>query len=259
MIQQIEKGWTVAGSLPDDVEKDLPLSVRNMIQRKMELLEETDRKLLVTASVQGFEFDSASISAVMKADPADVEEQLERLERVHSFVRLIEERELPDHTFTLRYRFVHVLYQNAFYGTLRPTRKAQLSLATRRSAAGFYRQRSADIASNLAFLFEIARDFSRAARHFMTAARNASQVFANKEAAVLAQRGLRLLESLPESAERNQIELTGQMILGVVFMFSRGVATPEVETAFGRAYELCGDMPDSDFVFQSLYGIAPFT
>jgi len=100
-----------------EVERNLPESVRSMVQRKIDQLNEADRKLLVGASVQGFEFDSTSVAAAVKIDAADVEEQLERLERVHAFVRFIEEKELPDRSMTLRYRFVHVLYQNALYGS----------------------------------------------------------------------------------------------------------------------------------------------
>ena len=59
--------------------------------------------------------------------PADVEEQLEVLDRVHVFVKLVGEHEFPDRTLTLRYRFVHVLYQNALYATLQPTRRAAMS------------------------------------------------------------------------------------------------------------------------------------
>jgi tetratricopeptide (TPR) repeat protein len=254
LIQQTETGWVIIGALPD-LEMDLPESVRSMVQRKIDQLEEEDRKLLTAASIQGFEFDSASVSAVLKADPADVEEQLDRLERVHAFVRLIEECELPDRTFTLRYRFIHVLYQNAFYASLRPTRKAQLSLSMAESLLGFHREHSVEIASNLAFLFETGRDFARAAHYFILAARNASQVFANKEAAALAQRGLDLLRTLPSSPERNQTELMAQMILGVASTSLRGFSAPEVETAYGRAYELCQHMAESEFVFQALNGL----
>ena len=51
------------------------------------------------------------------------------LERVHGLVRLVREQEFPDGTLTLRYGFVHVLYQNALYASLRPTRKATWSAA----------------------------------------------------------------------------------------------------------------------------------
>jgi hypothetical protein len=120
---------------------------------------------------------------------------------------------------------------------------------------GFYKGHSTEIASNLAYLFEIGRDFSRAADQFIIAARNAMQVFANKEAVVLAQRGLDLVQTLPASAERDQKELNGQMILAVASMSVRGFSAPEVETAYARAYELCQHMPYSDAVFQALYGL----
>jgi predicted ATPase len=84
-----------------------------MIERKIAQLREDDRRLLVAASVEGYEFDSSVVSKALALDPAEVEERFEVLERVHAFVRLINEAEFPDHTLTLRYRFVHVLYQNA--------------------------------------------------------------------------------------------------------------------------------------------------
>ena len=49
------------------------------------------------------------------------------------------EHEFPDRTLTLRYGFVHVLYQNALYASLRPTRRAALSAAVARGAAGLLR------------------------------------------------------------------------------------------------------------------------
>ena len=76
--------------------KDLPGSVRSMIARKIEQLDERDRKLLVGASVQGHEFDSATLSEAADMDPADVEDRLEVLERVHVFVKRGAEEEFPD-------------------------------------------------------------------------------------------------------------------------------------------------------------------
>jgi hypothetical protein len=42
-------------------------------------------------------------------------------------IRRIREEELPDGRFTVRYRFVYSLYQEACYASLAPTRKAALS------------------------------------------------------------------------------------------------------------------------------------
>ena len=110
-----------------DLPRDLPESVRSMIARKIEQLDERDRALLLAASVQGPEFDSAIVSEALEMDPADVEERLDVLERVHVFVKRGSEDEFPDLTLTLRYQFVHVLYQNMLYASLQPTRRAALS------------------------------------------------------------------------------------------------------------------------------------
>jgi hypothetical protein len=71
-------------------------------------------------------------------DLTEVEERLESLDRTHGVVRLLEGRALPDKTFTLRCTFVHVLYQNAVYASLRPTRKAAWSAAVAHSLLRHY-------------------------------------------------------------------------------------------------------------------------
>ena len=50
-------------------------------------------------------------------------------------MRRNDEHEFPDRTLTVRYRFVHVLYQNVLFGSLQPTRRAQLSGRTARALA----------------------------------------------------------------------------------------------------------------------------
>jgi predicted ATPase len=67
-----------------------------MIERKIDRLSKEDHQLLVAASVQGYQFDSAALSKVLALDTAEVEEQLEALERVHAFVLR------PFHLFTIR-------------------------------------------------------------------------------------------------------------------------------------------------------------
>ena len=199
VIAQEQGRWVLAQSLPD-LQRELPESVRSMIERKIEQLGEEDRRLLVAASVQGSEFEAAVVARALALDAADVEEQLERLERVHAFVRLVGEHEFPDRTLTLRYRFVHVLYQNALYASLRPTRRAALSAAVAQALLGYYGEKGAAVAGELALLWEAARDFARAADCFLLAAQNAARLFANQEAVVLARRGLELLEALPDTS-----------------------------------------------------------
>ena len=138
-----------------------------MIARKIERLDEVDRKLLVAASVQGHEFDSAVVAEAIEMDPAEVEERLDALEHVHVFVKRTREHEFPDLTLSLQYQFVHVLYQNALYGTLQPTRRASLSGRVARALVSHHLGEHAAIAGRLAALFESARDFGQSAQYFL--------------------------------------------------------------------------------------------
>src|SRR5262249_35813397 len=161
----------------------------------------------------------------------------------------------PDRTLTLRYRFVHVLYQNALYASLRPTRRASLSAAVAQALLGYYREKSGSVAAELALLLEAARDFSRAADYFLVAAQHAAHICANQEAVALARRGLDLLASLPDTPERARNVLALQLTLGTAYIGSRGYAAPEVGPVFQRARALCERVGKPPQLFALMLGI----
>src|SRR5262249_16778069 len=184
------------------------------IQRKLDQLGPADRQLLMAGSVFGPEFGSVGTSQVLGREPADVEERLAALERVHGMVRLVGERMLPDGKLTVRYGFVHALYQNALYAALQPTRKATWSAAAAQALLDHYGEKSGERPADLAVLFEAARDPKRSADHYLIAAENAARVFAHHEAVTLARRGLALVQTLPDTLERARRELPFQLTLG---------------------------------------------
>jgi len=246
--------WILAQALPE-IERELPESVRGMIERKIAQLGEEDYKLLTVASVQGYEFDSAVVGKVLKLDADEIEERLEKLERVFGFVKLTSEAEFPDHTLTLKYRFVHVLYQNALYTDLRATRKATLSRDVALALEVYYGERRASVANELALLWGAARDYARAADYFLQAARNAAQVNAHREAVQLAERGLEALLKLPETPERDGRELGLQLALGFSLQSVLSWAAPEAGAAFNRARQLCQQVGDDPRLFGALVGV----
>ncbi len=254
VIAEREGEWTLAQSVPE-IERELPESVRGMIERKIAQLSDEERRLLVAASVQGARFDSAVVAKVIGMSAAEVEERLETLERVYAFVQLVGERELPGGALTLRYRFVHVFYQNTLYGSLRPTRKVELSLAVAQALLDCYGERSREAASELAALFEAARDARRAAEYYRLAAENAVRVFASREAAQLARRGLATLGSLPETRERRELEFALQIALGNILIATRGYGSPDVEQAYARARHLCQQLGETTNLLPALYGL----
>jgi predicted ATPase len=198
------------------------------------------------------------VAQVLGEAAAEVEERLDVLERVNVFVRRIREQTFPDRTLTVRYGFVHVLYQNALYAALQPTRKAEWSAATADALSRHYGEKTASIATELVPLFEAARDRQRAADYCLIAARNAARVFAHHEAVELARRGLTLLRSVPDTPERARCELPLLVTLGIQLQFGQGYAAPEVEPIYARARTLHEQVPDVLPLFSILWGIWMF-
>jgi predicted ATPase len=245
--------WDLAQPVPA-LRDELPESIRSLSERKIEQLSEADRALLTAASVQGQEFDAAVVARALGRDPAEVEERLADLHRVNVFVHPLREHELPDRTTTVRYAFVHALYQNALYASLQPTRRAVLSAAVARALLAYYGRNPA-VGTELALLFEAARDTARAADHFLEAAEHAVRLSAHREAAVLARRGLRLVRALPETPARVGQERAMLLALGVALVATEGFASPEVERTYLRARELCRQGEDILTLFPVLYGL----
>jgi predicted ATPase/predicted Ser/Thr protein kinase len=253
VIAESSGRWSLAQDVPD-LQRELPGSVRSMIQRKLDRLEEEDRLLLAAASVQGHEFDSTVVAGALSIPAAEVEERLQTLDRVHGLVRSVREHEFPDRTLTVRYIFVHILYQQALYHDLQPTRRVSLGAALARTLER-HQGEHAGAAAELAWLYEVGRDFLRAARHSLRAAQNAASVFAHREAVVLARRGLRLLDTLPQTPESAALELSLQTTLGMQLQVTEGFAAASARQAYSRARELCDQLGGAAPLFPVLWGL----
>jgi predicted ATPase len=257
VIVQDHGRWALVRAVPD-VRRELPESVRGMVQRKVDQLGEADRQLLMAASVQGEEFDSAVVARLLGRDAADVEERLDVLERVHVVVRRVREQTFPDGALTLQYAFVHALYQNAMYAALQATRKAAWSAAAAGALLTHYGEKSAGQAVQLAMLFQAARDPERAADQYLIAAENAARLFAHHEAVALARRGLAALQALPDTPDRARREIKLQLTLGVQLQVVQGYAAPEAEHIYDRARALCERLEETSSLFRVLWGLWMF-
>ncbi len=189
------------------LERELPESVRSMIERKLGALGNSDRQLLSAAAVQGGDFCAAVVAQALDLDEAVVEDALDRLERDHALVRFVGELTCPDRTITPRYRFAHSLYREALTGTLRATRRGALAGEIAGALVQRWADRTPEIALDLAVLFETARAPLAAARYFSVAAQSASRLYAHQESRGLAERGLALLASVPDDSVRRGVEL----------------------------------------------------
>ena len=233
-----------------DLPRDLPESVRSMIARKIEQVDERDRALLLAASVQGPEFDSAVVSEAIEMDPADVEERLDVLERVHVFVKRGSEYEFPDLTLTLHYQFVHVLYQNMLYASLQPTRRATLSGRVARALVAHGERQRRRAPRGWRSSSKRRATSPTSARYYFAAAQHAVGLFGFREALSLAERGLKALRGMPDGPARKQQELGLQMIRGLALRMMKGWAAAGARAgvrprarALPRARRSAGGLP----------------
>ncbi|MFL6280767.1 MAG: hypothetical protein ACJ731_11695, partial [Vicinamibacterales bacterium] len=254
VLRQQDGQWIIGEDL-SSLERAMPESVRSLVQRKIDALDEADRRLLGAASVQGLDFDSAIVAGVLERDQDEVEDCLERLEREHALVRFVDEHDTRNRELTLRYRFAHHVYHNAFDASLRATRRATLSRAIAQRLIARLGGQPCDCAADIALLLEAARDNVRAAEYWNQAAQAAVRLYAHDETEKLTLRGLKLLEGEPDSVQKAVAELGLQMTYGLCMKTSRGYAVPEVGRAYARARELCRHLDDPARVVPVLIGL----
>jgi len=219
---------------------DVPDSLRGLIERMLERFDAPLRQLLSIAAVQGFEFDSATLARVSGAAAAEVEERLRSAAQVHAVVSPVEEREMPDGTPSLVYRFVHVLYQDALYGSIAPSRRIAWAQQIAEALLASHAARSEAIAGQLAVLFETGRDFWQAAQYFLITSRNAVRLFAFTAAAELADRGLHCLQAAAAVDDRErlrrELDLTFAKLVPLASL--QGYGSAEVKPLARRVVEL---------------------
>jgi hypothetical protein len=66
---------------------------------------------------------------------------------------------------------------------------------------------------------------------------------------------LKLLETMPESRERQEYELALQLALGPPLYAAKGPGDPQVELVYSRARELCEQIGETSSLFSVLYGL----
>lgn len=257
MIVEEKGGWNLRVEL-SDVERGVPANLRQLIEKQIERLDPDQRMVLEAASVAGMECSSTAIAAGLDMPVASVEKHCEELAGRHQFLSPGWLVELPDGTITPRHRFVHVLYRDVPYRMMAPMRRSQIHQRIAERGVAIYGDRASEIAAELAMHFEQNRDWPRALEYLIQAAENATRKSAHHEAADLAQRGLLVLKSVPESAERDQQEIALRKILILSLMAVKGFAWAGVEEIYADGKELFRLSKPSPELFNWLYLLGLF-
>lgn len=165
-IVRVNEYWSLVRLL-SELDLEVPESVRSMIRKKIDALEEEDRRALQYASVEGEEFISTVAAKLLVTGDLILEERLDRLDKVHRLIQSRGEEELPDGRLATRYRFAHAIFQNVLYGDLISKRRTLLHRQAGDQLVEHYGDQAPRIASQLAMHFERGRDFQRAGQHLL--------------------------------------------------------------------------------------------
>jgi DNA-binding winged helix-turn-helix (wHTH) protein/predicted ATPase len=257
LIVEEQGTWKLLADLTE-VEQGVPLSLRQLIERRIERLSPDERAVLEGASVVGMECSSVAIAAGLDKPLEWVERHCEELARRHQFLSPAWLIELPDQTVTPCHRFVHTLFRDVPYRLIAPMRRSQIHLRIAEGGVTIYGDRASEIAAELAMHFEEARNWPRALEYLLHAAENATARSAHREATDLARRGLEVLKYLPDTPRRRKQEIRLRMLLGVSLMAIKGFAAPELEEVYATAKNLYLLNEPSPQLFNMLYLLGLF-
>ena len=224
------------GSALDDPfhQVQIPTTLADSLYARLDLLE-GGKAIVQTASALGRGFSFPLLSAVTGKPDEEVSLALSRLLGLGLATSHGTGKEA-------RYTFKHALVQEAAYnGILRRDARRIHGRIAKVLQESFTNSRES-APEILAYHFQASGQPENAIAALKTAAQNAAQRSATREAAKLLERAQRLMEALPVDGQRNKLELELLAIQGPTLIALKGPGASEVQALYERGVLLAGGM-----------------
>ena len=257
LIGEVNETWQLTVAI-ENVDVGVPDSIKQMIEKQIDLLDPVAQRTLEAASVAGAEFGTIAVAAGLEEGPAPVEARCEELARRRHFIQNVGVQVLPNGETVSRFSFIHALYRKVLYERLSESRRVQMHQRIAVQGEMLYGEHVKEIAGELAMHFERGAELQQATKYLQQAADNAIRRFAYREAVALSRRGLELVLQLPDSTDRAEQELSLQLTLGVPLIATEGYAAPEVGKVYLKARELCQQLGDTPDISEAFWGLWTF-
>jgi tetratricopeptide (TPR) repeat protein len=230
LLREQEGRWVLGGPLP-------PLAVPATLQAS--LVARLDRLSAVkevaqTAAAIGRDFSHALIAAVSPLPKGTLDHALAQLVEAGLVFR---RGEPPDAT----YIFKHALVQDAAYATLLRGQRQELHLRIADALERYFPELVETQPEIAAHHFGEANGLDKAVVYWHRAGQQSIAKAALNEAVSQLQRGLDLLQRLPDGRERMQQELEILMPLASALRGAKGMAHPAVVAVMERARQLVAE------------------
>jgi class 3 adenylate cyclase/predicted ATPase len=228
----------------------IPTTLHASLIARLDRLGPIAKEVAQIGAVIGREFSYELIQPVTQRPQPDLEAALDRL----TDAGLLFCRGNPPHS---SYVFKHALVQDAAYATLLRARRQQLHAAIAAALKAEFPEIVAAQPELLAHHYTEAALTHQAIENWLRAGEHANERSANPEAIAHLTRGLKLLEDLPESSQRDEKELAFQVAL-LTPLFAARFGSAEGERAARMAMELSRTMGGADQrpLVRALFGLS---
>ena len=229
----------------------IPPTVQGILASRIDRLPADEKGLLQTLAVMGKEFPLGLVRRVMQKPEDELERMLAALQ-LSEFI--YEQPAFPESAYT----FKHALTQEVAYGSLLIERRKNLHESTARQIEVLFNSRLEDHYGDLAHHYSCSGNRLKTLEYLQLAAQQAIERSANTEAINHLTAAVHLLNTLPETPERNRQELALQTMLGPVLMATKGNAALEVGAVYKRALQLGRQSGEDARLFPVLFGLRSF-
>jgi TOMM system kinase/cyclase fusion protein len=247
LLQEWDDRYDLTSPLPPLA---IPATLHDSLMARLDRLA-TVKGLAQLGATLGREFSYELLRAVSPWDEATVQRGLHQLVEAE----FLYQQGLPPQT---TYVFKHALIQEAAYQSLLKSTRQQYHQRIAQVLAAQFPETVETQPELLAQHYTEGGLSASAVAYWQRAGHRANARSSHQEAIHHLDNGLKVLKTLPETSERVEREIDLQIALGQALMAARGQGVPEVERAFSRAWELCGQVSDSPQIFPVLWGLWRF-
>ena len=244
LLTETNGHYELSGPLP-------PLAIPSTLQDS--LMARLDRfgtvkEIAQVGATLGREFAYDVLRAVSPVDETMLQQGLSQLVAAE----LLYQRGTPPQS---TYLFKHALIQGTAYQSLLKSRRQQLHQQIAQVLEDRFPDTKDTQPELLAHHYTEAGLVAQAIPYWQQAGQRAVQRSANPEASSYLTTALGLLNTLPDTSERQQQELHLQITLGPALITTKGYAAPEVEHAYTRARSLCQQLGETPHLAPVLFGL----
>lgn len=253
-LQSGPAGWQMRSAV-DEIVEAVPDTVTRVIERQLARVDPPARGLLEIASVIGMEWSAALVAAAATRPLEEVESTFHAFARQGQFVVAAGTQTWPDGITAGRFSFVHALYRDVLRQRVPSGRSVDIHRRAGTRLEQAYEDAPSTIAAVLAMHFEEGREIEKAIVYRERAGAMAHRRRAYPEAQGHLARALELLDGLPPSARRDELEASIRITWGPILMATRGWGDARVADTYGRSRVLLAALPAAPERFPALWGL----